>query len=213
VSAVGYWNSPKACSVATSSKPWPLAPGDLTDVGDGPWFRITAKKFADPLGYGQGMSRFVPPKATWAGIYLADNIVTCFREAVLRDRALNPEQSPIIEEEDLALNLCVEAAIPTNFKVVDLIHGALVPLIDTDARGRRNSKAPGTWAEHWRSDPLKPQGILFPSRFTGEPCLFVYDRAVPLLHARWTSLLSRLPSPHAETFQSFVGRVLSRSGL
>ncbi len=179
-------------------------------MGDSQWFRITAKKFADPLGYGQGISRFVPPKATWAGIYLAANVLTCFREAVLRDRALNPEQSPILEEEDLALNLCVEVGIPGNFQVVDLIHGALVPLIDTDARSGRTSPAPGAWAEQWRADPLEPQGILFPSRFTGEPCLFVYDHAVQRLQVKWVTPLSSLPTPHAEQVLGFLQRVLHR---
>ena len=210
MSAGEYWNSSKACSVAISSKPWPLAPGDLTDVRDREWFRITAEKFADPLGYGQSVSRFVPPKATWAGIYLAANVVTCFREAVLRDRALDPKQLPIIDEDDLKLNLCVEAALPDRFQVVDLIHGALAPRIDTDARSGRTSRAPGAWAAQWRDDPLQPQGILFPSRFTGEPCLFVYDHAVQRLQVKWVTPLSSLPTPHAEQVLGFLQRVLHR---
>jgi len=196
--------------VAISSKPWPLAPGDLTQVGAHQWFRITAEKFSDPLGYGQSVSRFVPPKATWGGIYLAANVVTCFREAVLRDRALDPQRLPIIDEDDLNLNLFVEATLPDRFQVVDLIHGALAARIDTDARSGRTSLAPGAWAEQWRADPLGPQGILFPSRFTGEPCLFVYDHAVQRLQVKWATALSSLPTPHAEQLLGFLQRVLHR---
>lgn len=197
--------------MATTSDPSPLQPVDISARAGGAWLRITASRFKDPLGWGTGESRFVPRGVTWGGIYLGQDIVTCFREAILRDRGLAASRPSLLELADLTENTCVQVTVPADFRVVDLISGPIGTLLDTDERSGRNSRAPASWAGEWRTDSLEPEGILYPSRFSGRPCLFIYDHALPKLSAQWRRRLSRLPDPHGGELVAYVERLKERS--
>lgn len=194
--------------MATISDPWPLSPADLGIPQQENWLRITAERFSDPLGWGPGESRFVPPRISWGGIYMATDVVTAFREGVVRDRAIDPKRPPLLLAEDLTDYGCVGIAVPRDLRLVDLIDGRLSTLLDTDERSGRTSQHPGGWAEKWRQDPQGPEGIRYPSRFTGRPCLFVFDHALPKLHAEWRRRLDKLPDPHGAELARYIRGIL-----
>lgn len=195
--------------MATSSDPAPLAADDLCAAPAADhWVRITGTRFTDALGWGPGESRFVPAGATWGGIYVTTDIVTAFREAVVRDRALAAPS--LLSEEDFTRNDAVIVQLPTNLRLVDLVDGPLSTLLDTDRRAGRTSKDPGAWSAAWRQDPLQPHGILYPSRFTGRACIFVYDRAIPRIKALWRRRIDQLPDPHGAVLAFWVNRHVRR---
>lgn len=139
---------------------------------------------------------------------MATDVVTAFREGVVRDRAIDPKRPPLLLAADLTDNGCVGIAVPRDLRLVDLIDGRLSTLLDTDERSGRTSLHPGGWAERWRQDPLVPEGIRYPSRFTGRPCLFVFDHAVPKLHAGWRRRLDRLPDPYGAELARYIRGIL-----
>lgn len=190
--------------MATTSDPPPLTPDDLSPPPHPQWLRITGEGFADPLGWGLRESRFVPAGASWGGIYLAADIVTAFREAVVRDRAL--ALAPPIVPQDFSTNGVVLVQVAPALRLVDLVEGPLSTLLDTDRRAGRLSRDAATWSAAWRADALNPDGILYPSRFTGRACVFVFDRAVPKLRALWRRRLDRLPDPQGAALAQWVRR-------
>ena len=163
---------------------------DLATIDVGARFgRISFTRFTDPLGFGKEPSRFCDSRRRVAArrfgvLYLGGTLKVCFVEAVLRDQGDGRAGELLLDERDLAVRsyAAVEVVEPLSF--IDLRgDGPLRMGIPSDVvRGARQSLA-RRWSVAIHEHPVRPDGIIYPSRLNGEINLAVYDRAIRKLRA------------------------------
>ena len=163
----------------------------LTEFSSGALTRFVRAHHPDPLGVRPAPSRFSDPElgatghAPFAVLYLGTTFRVSFVETVLRDAGDGRLGALPLEETELAAWSCVGVATRRPLRLVDLTGtGPLRMGVPSDAV-RASSHAPGrAWSGAFHAHPAAPDGLLYPSRLTGEPCLAVYDRARDALEAR-----------------------------
>ena len=144
-----------------------------------PWSRIFPARHPDPLGWTASNGRFTSRASALGAVYLARNLRTSFVEAVLRDRGDGRVADIVVSMVKLQ-SLAHAVVSPVRpLRVVDLTgDGCLLMGIPTDVRGARDQDLGRIWGAALREHDEAPDGILHPSRFTGEDCLTVFDRSL-----------------------------------
>ncbi len=149
--------------------------------------RIYLDRYPDPLGYGKAPSRFSDPRRRVAAhrfgvLYLGESLHVCFAEAVLRDRRDGAVGDLPVEEAELRARRYATLAVAAPLRLVDLRESCALRMgVPTDvARAARQSLA-RAWSAAFYAHPAQPDGVIYPSRLTGQTNVAVYDRAVPKL--------------------------------
>lgn len=155
-----------------------------TDLGSLSVTRLVKSLHVDGLGVGWGPSRFVPdptglpPDRRFRALYAASTLDTAFAEAILRDRAAARTATFLLDLDELAAWDVVSIHID-RLRVVDLtgprMLAARVPTDAVRAQDQASGQALGLALHHHRS---APDGVLYPSRLTGEANIVVFDRAI-----------------------------------
>ena len=148
-----------------------------------PW-RIPPSRFADrPLGCVPAPSRFSDPALEYAVLYVGSSVRCALWEALLRDRFLEPNRSELPVELIKSRSL---ATIVTRepLRLLDLRGDGTtrvrVPTAVT--RDRRHAAGRALSSSLYTAVP-EADGIVYDSRFLGEACAAVFDRALQKLEA------------------------------
>lgn len=161
--------------------------------GDPPLARLDGARFLrlvrnhhpDPLGVGWGPSRFVPgPDDTALGsarfrtLYAAGTLATAFAETVLRDEAVGAGACFPIALSTLAAWDVVTIEVH-GLACLDLMGTGLArSRVPTDAVRARVQREGRRLGAALYDHPACPDGLIYPSRLTGERNLMVFDRAI-----------------------------------
>jgi hypothetical protein len=151
------------------------------------WLRLYRRTFPDPLGFGKAPSRFSPPpEATerYGVVYLGSSLNVTVAETLVRDRGdgrLGNLPIELAEFDDLA---CAEIQVVTPLQLADLRgDGPLRMGIPSDVAHAADWRLAQAWSAALHAHDLQPDGLIYLSRFTGEPNLAVFERALPKLAA------------------------------
>lgn len=156
------------------------------------WPRIfPARHAATPTEAGFGASRFSSPSKAFRVLYSADTFPAALAESVVRDRFVGKTRRYLYQP---FLESLVASEIRTkhSLRMVDLTGSGAYDLgVDTDAKGARAHDLGQAFAEALHATTMV-DGILFSSRFTGSPCVAIFDRAFPALTATTPVELRRI---------------------
>jgi hypothetical protein len=161
------------------------------------FWRIYLDRYPDPLGYGKIGSRFSDPRGRvernrFGVVYLGSSLDVCVAEAIVRDNRDGSATNFLIPLTHLERYRLAEIAVVAPLELVDLRGNAPIRMgVPSDVvRGKKQTQA-RDWSLAFHDHADAPDGIVYPSRLTGETNLAVYSRAVtklktvqviPLLH-------------------------------
>lgn len=142
------------------------------------YFRVfPLQHSATPLGCAPGKSRFGAFDKSFSVIYAARNFATAIAEGVIRDRFEGLSERRLLLSE---LHGHVVGRLQTfaPLRVVDLRKGGCLKLgISTDITGAKDFDLAQAFS-HKVYSHAEVDGILYPSRLTGENCVAIYERAI-----------------------------------
>lgn len=158
-------------------------------------FRLIPDQYATmPFGVGSAPSRFSDPAGVFSVLYAAADIATAFWEGLVRHQLTRRKRRKLSRSEiDTRLIVKITATEPLN--LVDLRDDAPIRIGAPTAITHDTNHAAGRAfsAEIYLGLP-EADGLLYESRFTGQACIAVYDRAIGKLEAVSTAPLGH----HAE---------------
>jgi hypothetical protein len=153
----------------------------------GRWLRLYRSAFSDPLGFGKALSRFSPPREAaerYGVLYLTSSLKTAVAETVVRDRGDGRLDDLPIGLGELKTWACAEIGVVTSLRLADLRgDGPLRMGIPSDVAHASDWRLAQVWSAALHAHNLEPDGLIYLSRFTGEPNLAVFDRALSKLAA------------------------------
>ena len=160
------------------------------------WLRLYRRAFPDPLGFGKAPSRFSPPPdaAERHGVvYLGSSLNVTVAETLVRDRGDGRLGDLPVELAELEGWACAEIEVVTPLRLADLRgDGPLRMGIPSDVAHAADWRLGQVWSAALHAHDLRPDGLIYLSRFTGEPNLAVFERALSKLAAtRVSALLDR----------------------
>lgn len=173
--------------------------------------RIFDARYADPLGFGKTPSRFSDPRRCadakrFGVLYLGESLTVCFLETVLRDQRDGAIGDLLLEESALRQRLYAEIGTAEPLKMVDLRdEGAIIMGVPTDVAKASSQTLARKWSAAFHAHPETPDGIIYPSRFSGRTNLAVFDRAIKKLHVTRTMRLIAAPGLAAILNQLKIG--------
>ncbi len=152
------------------------------------WLRLYRRTFPDPLGFGRSaQSRFSPPPEAaerYGVVYLGSSLNVTVAETLVRDRGdgrLGDLPIELTEFDDLA---CAEIEVVTPLRLADLRgDGPLRMGVPSDVAHAADWRLAQAWSAALHAHDLQPDGLIYLSRFTGEPNLAIFERALPKLAA------------------------------
>lgn len=159
------------------------------------YYRVfPAQHSATPLGCAPGWSRFGASDKSFSVIYAARNFATAIAEGVIRDRfeGLSERRLHLSELHGHVVGR-LQTLAP--LRVVDLRKGGCLKLgISTDIAGAKAFDLAQAFSHEVYSH-AEIDGILYPSRLTGENCVAIYERAIGThLEAGLVNPLVQVPS-------------------
>jgi hypothetical protein len=155
-----------------------LAPATLP--AGGVWRRLYETRFPNPLGWGQGLSRFSDPTGKAFGVvYLGASAKVAFVETLLRDRTDGRSADCVIEMAEVEARTLASIRLVAPLRLIDLTgDGPLRMGAPSDVVGARDQSLAQVWSQAFHGHPDQPDGILYPSRLNEERCIALYDRAI-----------------------------------
>lgn len=143
------------------------------------YVRIMPSEHDDtPLGMGPGASRFSSPSGQYNVLYAASDVRTATAETLIRDRFVDGDER-LIAQDDVTSKSIVRVSSKESANLVDLRKpNSLTYGIDTDVSCARAHDAGQEFSERVYNTSEEIDGILYESRFTGELCAVIFDRAV-----------------------------------
>lgn len=169
-----------------SSAKLPMIPLHLLPIGSR-FLRIYGIEHGDPLGVGPGGSRFsdpnfgvAPKESLFSVLYAARSATTAFEEVVLRDQTDGRFPPHPISRSELARWQVVKLATKRHLHLVDLTasHAWRKIGLSTDAVRSSDHAVSRVYSYGIHENERLPDGILYPSRFSGQLNLALYDRAI-----------------------------------
>jgi hypothetical protein len=138
-----------------------------------------------PLGFGRASSRFSPPdKAAhqYGVVYLGSSLKVAVAETLVRDRGDGRLCEFPIELTELDDWPCADIEVTARLRVVDLRgDGALRMGIPSDVAHAADWRESQLWSTALHGHDGRPDGLIYLSRFTGEPNVAVFERALSKL--------------------------------
>lgn len=185
--------------VATGPLPW--VPPHALPVGTR-FLRIYGAEHKNPKGAGLGSSRFSDPRFgrglsdVFTALYAGRTLRTAFEEVVLRDVSDDDAYAYVVRRGELDAWNVVTLEIARPLRLVDLTDSRRWrPLhMPTDTVRASDHRLAQYYALGFHFHRPKPDGILYPSRFSGELNLMLYGHAIEdgVRVADGPELLSRL---------------------
>lgn len=160
------------------------------------WLRLYPRAFPDPLGFGKTPSRFSDPRPIPEGerygvVYLGSSLKVCVLEAIVRDRGDARLGDLVIDAGEIEATACAEIALESDLRLVDPRGDGLVRMgVPTDAARAREQGLGRRWALALHEHSLRPDGLIYPSRFTGEDNIALFDRGLEKVRAIHAAPLS-----------------------
>lgn len=159
------------------------------------------RRVYDPLSPSPAASRFAdPPQYGYRVLYLARAFHACFAETLVRDRFdLSPDNRTIGLSELHAYDY-VDVEFVQPLRVADLRSPAITAAgIPTDVAKAANHKLGRRWSADIYNYRKDIDGLLYSSRFAGDDCLAVYDRALAKLRVIHRARLLPYMRPQVST--------------
>src|SRR5262249_28385087 len=152
------------------------------------WLRLFRRNFADPLGFGHAPSRFSPPRTgteIYGVVYLGSSVKTSVAETLVRDRGDGRLGDLPVEFSELEMWACAELEVASPLRLADLRGDAALRMgIPSDVAHAADWHRSQLWSVAVHSHQVQPDGFIYVSRFTGEPNLAIFERALPKLTVR-----------------------------
>jgi hypothetical protein len=160
------------------------------------WLRLYRRSFPDPLGFGRAPSRFSPPPEAnehYGVVYLGSSVKVALAETLVRDRGDGRLSDLPIELAELEAWACAEIEVVSPLQLVDLRDdGALRMGVPSDVAHAADWGQSQLWSVALHGHEQRPDGLIYLSRFTGEPNLALFERSLSkLFAARVGPLLGR----------------------
>lgn len=158
--------------------------GRLQAVNLSSFFRIIGKQHADtPLGAAPSPSRFSDPAGAYAVLYAAEAVRCGFWEVVARDRFTRRSRR-MLPLADIEARLVVTLRSTRPLWLVDLRGDGPIRIGAPTAVAHDTNHAAGrALSATVHASVPEADGFLYHSRFTGEACVAVFDRAFDRLEA------------------------------
>ena len=158
------------------------------------WRRLYLTRYADPLGFGYGSSRFSDPDTTasdrFGVVYFGSTVKVCFVEAILRDRGdgrIGSFPLPIAELEQWT---CATIETADNLRLADLrMDNSIRMGIPSGVMRNDNHQLGQLWSRALFGHSEKPDGVIYDTRLNRETNIAVYNRALGKMRALDTSRL------------------------
>jgi hypothetical protein len=151
------------------------------------WLRLYRRAFPDPLGFGRAPSRFSAPSDAaerYGVVYLGSSMNVALAETLVRDRGDGRLGDLPIDLAELEGWACAEIEVVHTLRLADLRgDGPLRMGIPSDVAHAADWRLAQMWSAALYAHNLEPDGLIYLSRFTGEPNLAVFDRALSKLAA------------------------------
>ena len=137
-----------------------------------------------PIAAVPAPSRFSDPAGEYAVLYAAATVPCCFWEAVVRNR-LTRRRRRELPRVDIEARLVVSLQTQIDLTLVDLRGDGAIQIGAPPAVAHDSNHAAGrALSAATFADVPEADGFLFESRFTGHPCVAVFDRALGKLQVR-----------------------------
>ncbi|MCY3933231.1 MAG: RES family NAD+ phosphorylase [Acidobacteria bacterium] len=144
---------------------------------------IRARRAGGPLDATPADSRFSDPDGRYGVLYAARNVRTSFVEAVLRSRFDRRRDREIPAEEVQARSIVWIDSL-SDLNLVDLRRDGPIRIgAPTAVAHDANHAAGRSLSAFVYAEVDEADGFLYDSRFTGDVCLAVFDRAIEKLTA------------------------------
>lgn len=109
----------------------------------------------------------------------------CFLEAVLRDRREGLVDDLPIDEVELTQRRYADIAAAADLRLVDLRGDNAVRMgVPTDVVRAQRQNLARRWSLAFHEHPVRPDGIIYPSRLNGATNLAIYDRSIRKLRPK-----------------------------
>ena len=164
----------------------------LCNVRLGHVFRIIHRSFGkSPIGASPTPSRFSDPRGGYSVLYASDTVRCAFWETLGRNRFTRRRRRELSLAE-VENRLLVSIASTGALTLIDLRDDGPLRIGAPSAVVHDGNHAAGrSLSAAVHAGVAEADGILFPSRFTGDVCLAVFDRAFGKLTARSVVDLAR----------------------
>lgn len=176
------------------------------------WLRLYRRTFPDPLGYGKAPSRFSPPPDAaerYGVVYLGSSVQVTVAETLVRDRGDGRLGDLPLELAELEAWACAEIEVVTPLRLADLRgDGPLRMGIPSDVPHAADWRLGQVWSAALHAHDVRPDGLIYLSRFTGEPNLAVFDRALSKLAATRVGALMDRRAELASAIRRFGLRII-----
>ncbi len=144
---------------------------------------IRARRAGGPLDAAPADSRFSDPDGRYGVLYAARNARTGFVEAVLRSR-FDRRRDREIPAEEVEARSIVWIDSSSDLNLVDLRRDGPIRIgAPTKVAHDANHAAGRSLSSFVHAEITEADGFLYDSRFTGDVCLAVFDRAIKKLTA------------------------------
>jgi RES domain-containing protein len=146
-----------------------------------PWFRLYRKAYTSQFFASKG-SRLTPWSGAFPCVYLAQRKETTVAEVwgdrLAAQQALGAEVYAISRAQASQWAYLRVGPLPPSLRLCDLTAAATLLAVGLDAATlfQPDLEGPQRWAECLARHPAEFDGILYPSRHTGEKCLVLWQR-------------------------------------
>ncbi len=169
------------------------------------WLRLYRRIFPDPLGCGRASSRFSAPldtSAPYGVLYLGSSVKVAVAETLVRDRGDGRLNDFPIELIELETWTCADVEVVSSLRLADLRgDGALRMGVPSDVAHAASWTQSQAWSAAIYDHEQRPDGLIYSSRFTGEPNLAIFERSLSKLAVVGVGPLLSRRSELAETIR------------
>ena len=150
----------------------------LHEIRLGRVFRVIHRdRRSTPLGASPAQSRFSDPEGSYAVLYASEAVRCTFWETLARNRFARRRRREL-PRTDVEARLVASIGSTGSLNLIDLHDDGAVRIGAPSAVAHDGNHAAGrALSATVHADVPEADGILFPSRFTGDACVVVFDRA------------------------------------
>lgn len=155
----------------------------VAELGKAAWFRLYRTAFASQFYPSKG-SRLTPWSGDFPCVYLAETMETTVAEVwgdrLAAQQAIGADTYAIATAQARQWAYLRVNQLPPNVSLCDLTAADTLLAVGLDAATlfQPDLEMPQRWAECIARHPLRFDGILYPSRHTGEKCVVLWENPI-----------------------------------